>query len=346
MRVAIIEPPLMGHMLRGTGVYTRNLARALEDVTDMEIVMSEIESLPKNVDLYHFPYFDPFFRTLPVIRNKPTVVTVHDLTPIRFPEHFPRGIKGELKWQLQKYILRGIEAVITDSQASKVDVEKFVGLDPQKVHSVYLAPEPEFFEKRDKSEKENIRKKYQLPGKFAIYTGEVNWNKNLPNIIKAATLAKIHLLIISKSFIEKHEESYNPWKDSLLESQTLARNNPWVKGLGYVKLSELVTIYQMASVLLLPSYYEGFGLPVVEAFASGCPVITSDKGSLGEVAAGASLIVEPDDVSGMAKAIHSILTDQELGRKLIKKGKNKLSQFTWKKTADQTFNVYNSVLDK
>ena len=132
----------------------------------------------------------------------------------------------------------------------------------------------------------------------------------------------------------------------MLESQTLARNNPWVKGLGYVKLSELVTIYQMASVLLLPSYYEGFGLPVVEAFASGCPVITSDKGSLGEVAAGASLIVEPDDVSGMAKAIHSILTDQELGRKLIKKGKNKLSQFTWKKTADQTFNVYNSVLDK
>ena len=122
MKIAIdISPLQSGHKVRGVGFYLTYLKKALltyypdNDYT----FFHQGEEIDKSVDLVHYPYFDPFFMTLPLIKKRKTVVTVHDLTPLVFPEHFPAGMKGNLRWQLQKYNLRHVDGIIADSEASK-----------------------------------------------------------------------------------------------------------------------------------------------------------------------------------------------------------------------------------
>lgn len=344
MKVAIIDPPILGHRIRGTGVYAHHYATELEKYGGVGVVTAEISDLPQDVDIYHFPYFDPFFLTLPFFKTKKTVVTIHDLIPLIFPDHFPRGIKGEIKWQVQKHLIRGVDAIITDSHSSKNDIERILKINSVKISSIYLAPLENFFEKKNPQEKEHVRKKYKLPVSFMLYVGETNWNKNVTNIIRAAKLAKVHLVIVSKSFVEKHDTTYNPWKENLFEAQREAYACDLIHGIGHIELEELISLYQLAQALLLPSYYEGFGLPVVEAFASRCPVITTHRGSLKEVAGEAGLIVEPDDVEGIGKAMQQMSKDKKLRQELINKGETQLKQFSWRKTVQQTVNVYNKVI--
>lgn len=345
MKIALIVPPLIGHETRGTGVYFRNLAESLERFTDCVVEKEQIGTVSPDVNLLHFPYFDPFFMTLPLLRFKKTVVTVHDLTPIKFAGHFPRGIKGEIKWQLQKRILSGVDAIITDSEASKHDVMTHIGYDSQRIFPVYLAPEMKYFRKSSPFEKQRVRRHYGLPAQFALYVGDVNWNKNVPNVIRAATQARLPLVIVSRSFVERHDQNYNAWKDSLLEAQELATGNSLVKGIGYLEKDDLVIIYELATVLLMPSYYEGFGLPVVEAMASGCPVITSRGGSLSEIIGEeTAVIVDPDKVDQIAESLRTVFTNKTLSKKLSEKGKAQAKKFSWEKTARQTYEVYKKVL--
>ncbi len=344
MRVAIVNPPLLGHEKRGTGVYTQNLIEALGKVPQIETVSCELSYLPTNVDLYHFPYFDPFFLTLPPIRSKKTVVTIHDLIPLKFPEHFPRGIKGEIKWQIQRFIVKRTDAVITDSRASASDISNFTGIPSAKIFPIHLAPSNHFLKAKDKTAYQHIKEKYHLPQKFILYVGDMNWNKNVIQVIRAAINIKIPLVIVSKSFIERHDTSYNPWKENLIEAQNLARDNKLIYKIGHIQIEDLVAIYKLAACLVFPSFYEGFGLPVVEAFAAGCPVITTNKGSLSEIVNDAALIVDPYDLKTIEAAIIKILSDSYFKRDLIAKGKQQVKHFTWQKTAEATVEVYKLVL--
>src|ERR1700755_894437 len=121
MKVAIDVSPLQtGHKVRGVGFYLQNLKDSLlKDFPNNDyLFFNHLEEISKDVELIHFPYFDPFFLSLPFIKNKKTIVTVHDLTPILFKEHFPSGIKGGVKWNVQKRLLKRVDAIITDSQSS------------------------------------------------------------------------------------------------------------------------------------------------------------------------------------------------------------------------------------
>lgn len=343
MRIAFVNPPLSEHFSRGTGTYAKGFIDAVEKYCQVEIISAEARCLPKKVDIYHFPYFDPFFLTLPFFRKNKTIVTIHDLIPIKFAKHFPRGIKGEIKWQIQKQNIRRVSSIITDSYASKADIMSIVGLDEKMVQVVYLAPDEQFFIQKDKAEKERVRNKYHLEHRFALFVGDVNWNKNLSRSIEAATTAKMTLVVVSKPFAEANEVKYNPWRDSLIEARELARGNPIIRGIGMVSREELVTLYQLATVLLFPSYYEGFGLPVTEAFAAGCPVITTHRGSLKEVAGEAAIIVDPDNTQAIISALTNIVGDSELRHKYIRLGKERVQQFSWEKTAKATYKIYQEV---
>ena len=345
MRVAIINPPLAGHEMRGTGVYTQNLIASIELIPGVEVISSEVTHLPRNVDLIHFPYFDPFFLTLPFFRGKKSIVTIHDLIPIKYAQHFPRGIKGEIKWQIQRFIARQTDAIITDSRASAEDIVTFIGIEKTKIFRIPLAPSPQFLKSKDKSSYEHIREKYHLPNKFVLYVGDMNWNKNVSHIIEAITEVKVPLVIVSKSFVERHDTSYNPWKESLLEAQMLAKNNQLIHKIGHIPQEELIGLYKLAACLVFPSFYEGFGLPVVEAFATGCPVVSSSGGSLAEIVGDAAYIVDPAEVKTIVEGIKEILTNAELKRQLVSKGYKQVKKFTWSKTAAETANVYKSVLN-
>src|SRR4030066_391797 len=131
MKIALDISPLGSrHKFRGTGSYTQSLKNALIKYFPQYEYISFIK-LPKkfkSADLIHFPYFDPFFLTLPMMRKLPTVVTVHDLIPLLFPQNFPAGFKGKIKWQIQKNILKRVNAVITDSESSKKDIVRLTGI--------------------------------------------------------------------------------------------------------------------------------------------------------------------------------------------------------------------------
>lgn len=354
MKIAIdISPLESGHKVRGVGFYLLHLKKALEKMVSSHELVYFTGTPPRDVDLIHYPYFDPFFVTLPLHKQVPTVITIHDLTPIVFPKHFPSGIKGSLNWQLNKRLVRGIDHVITDSDSSTRDVIKYIGLPDSKVSTVYLAAGEEFHEDQRPASpagrskiKDQIKKKFNLPDKFALYVGDVTWNKNLPRIIQAAEEEGIPLILVGKSITEKNFDRKNPWNKDRIRVEELLSQAKYARVLGFIDTDDLVGLYNLAAVLMMPSLYEGFGLPVLEAMQSGCPVVTSREGSLPEVGGEAALYVNAYDVDSIRKGITDVFGSTELQKELKKKGLEQAAKFSWEKTADETIAVYHQVFQK
>jgi glycosyltransferase involved in cell wall biosynthesis len=343
LRVAIDVSPLeTGHKVRGVGFYLTHLKSALLKYFPQNdyVFFQRGEKLPKDVKVVHFPYFEPFFLALPIYKRFKTVVTVHDLTPIVFPEAFPKGIKGEIKWQMQKFALKRANAVITDSKSSKKDIQKYAGVKESKIHVVYLAAGEGFKKLEDGSWKQEIGKKYGLPEKFALYVGDVTWNKNLPRLVDAVKKTRIPLVMVGKSLVSEDYDKTNPWNADLNRVNELTKDDPNIFKLGFVSDEELVQIYNLATVFVMPSLYEGFGLPILEAMACGCPVITSKEGSLAEVVGDAAFYVDAYDMDSIAEGINKVFNDEVLRKELSKKGLENTQRFSWKNTASQTLKIY------
>lgn len=347
MKIAIdISPLQTGHKVRGVGFYLEHLKNSLvKYYPENEYVFFNTgEKLPKDIDLIHFPYFEPFFLALPLYKKYKTVVTVHDLTPIVFPDAFPRGIKGQLKWQMQKFALRKANAIITDSECSKKDVVKYVGVRENKVDVVYLAAGEKFRMLEGGKWKVQIIKKYNLPEKFALYVGDVTWNKNLPRLIDAVKTTKIPLVMVGKSLTNLDYDKKNPWNYSLNRVHELTDSDKQILKLGFVEDNDLVAIYNLATVFVMPSLYEGFGLPILEAQACGTPVVTTKEGSLAEVAGNSVYLVDGYDFESIAKGIKEVFESLKLQEDLRKKGLLNVSKYSWKKTAAQTLQTYEKVI--
>lgn len=350
MRIAIdISPLENGHKVRGVGFYLTNLKNALKNFfsNNTYIFFTQKDKLPINVDLIHFPYFEPFYSTLPFYTRIKTIVTVHDLTPLVFPKSFPVGIKGFIIWQIQRLKLRKVSAIITDSVSSKKDIERIVGIPSDKIHIVYLAANEEFKNKKFTVENLNeIKKKYKLPQKFALYVGDVTWNKNLPRLVSAVIKANIPLVMVGKALISDNFDRSHPWNSDLVQIQTLTHKNTNIIRLGFIPNHDLIGIYRLATVFVMPSLYEGFGLPIIEAMSAGCPVITSHEGSLPEVGGDAVLYVNAYDIDSIAKGIQEIFHNEALRKKLRQKGLEQSTKFSWEKTARETCKVYESVMEQ
>lgn len=346
MKIALdISPLQSGHKVRGVGFYLKHLKESLKKYFPQHeyLFFSEKAEINTHIDLIHYPYFDPFFVTLPVVKKYPTVVTVHDLTPLLFPKHFSAGLKGKLRWQIQKRNLQNADMVIADSEASKRDIIEIAKVPESKVKVAYLAAAEYFRKIENKESIESLRRKYHLPSVFALYVGDVTWNKNLPNLVKAALKSKIPLVMVGKSLVQTDYDKTNPWNTDLVEVQKLLENEPLITRLGFVSDEDLVNLYNAATVFVMPSRYEGFGLPVIEAMQSGCPVITTKNGSLPEVAGDAASFVEAENVDNIAAVIQRVCMDKELQKELSKKGIERAKQFSWKKTAEQTMEIYKSL---
>lgn len=312
------------HARRGTGVYTKNLIEALKKYEKKHSYsfFTRGQKVPKNADIVHYPYFDPFFLTLPLSKPAPTVVTVHDLIPLVFPDKFPAGIRGYFKWKIQKLSLHGARRIITDSKNSKKDIVRIANINADTIDAVYLAPTTSPTSFRD----------HQYPEHFILYVGDVNWNKNVPGLIRA--IGHRTLVLVGKAFLD----------NSLPETQEI---NMLIASLGLEKqiirpgfVEDLAPLYGSADCLVVPSFYEGFGLPVLEAMACGCPVVTADNSSLSEIAGPAVRVsTNPDSIStGIERTIKE-------RQKLVTEGFDWVKRFTWKKVAADTVKVYEKALD-
>lgn len=343
MRIGLIKPPIAGHRLRGSGIYYEKLCQHLAGWRDIDLVTGSWTDVKGKADVYHFAYFDLFFLTLPFKLPAKSIITVHDVIPLKFPEHFPSGIAGKAKLALEKIILNQAEVVLTDSESSKSDIVDLLKINRQKIEVVYLAAGDNFSKKKTGEEIAKVLIQYKLPDKIFLYVGDGNWNKNLPNLIQATLEAKVNLVLVGPPLKEKPIS--HPWTASLNQVYELIQGRSSIFCLRNVTETDLSCLYAQAQALIFPSYYEGFGLPVAEAFASGCPVIASDRGSLKEVGGDATIVVDPDDLADIVKAIEKIVADVDLRRSLRQKGYEQVKKFSWTKTINGILQVYRKVLD-
>lgn len=348
MKIAIDESPIVnpdkkGHSVRGVGYYLKNLKKGLlgQFPKDDFIFFTEPKEIPGDTQIIHFPYFEPFFLSLPAVDNIPVVVTVHDLTPLIFPEHFPSGLKGRLKWQIQKRRLGKSKRIITDSEFSKSDIIRLTGIPDGMIDVVYLAASQNFKPIKDKKEINRVKKRYSLPDEFLLYVGDATWNKNLVRIVHAVQDTNLPLVLCGKAIKEKSYDNMNPWNQDLVTVQNIIENNNLFFPLGFVSDEDLPIIYSMARVFLMPSLYEGFGLPILEAMRCGLPVITSQEASIPEVAGEAAFFVDPYTAESIAKGIKRVWHDQKIRDDLRSKGYNQADKFSWEKTVQKTYESYN-----
>ena len=342
MRVALdISPLKTGHQFRGIGVYTKNLEKAFQETKIPNLAVDLIEGgkIPQDCNLIHYPYFDFFFLTLPFKKVKPSVVTIHDVIPLVFPENYKPGLRGTLKFQLQKFSLKGVKGVITDSENSKNDIFKYLNYPKDRIHVVSLAPASYFKVIKEESILKRVIKKYNLPENFVLYVGDVNYNKNIPGLTKAFAGLKgdLSLVLVGKAFLE----------DDLKENQEITKLIKTLKlekkviRLGFLTAEDLVALYNLADVYCQPSFYEGFGLPVLEAMACGCPVVAADTSSLPEICGPAAIMVDPYNINDMIKGLQEALLNKE---ELKEKGFAQVRKFSWEKTAKKTYEIYQKVV--
>jgi len=280
--------------------------------------------------------------------KNPTVVTVHDIIPLLFPQHFPKGVKGWLKWQYQKFRLKQAAQIITDSQSSAQDIHKITHISSSKIDSVYLAASDDF-KPASQTEQARVRRKYHLQDKFVLYVGEFNWNKNVVGLTKACLDLEMPLLVAGGRAVDKDYDRSHPENQPLSEFQRLAQDNADLTTTpGYVSQKDLIALYSTATVYCQPSFYEGFGLPVLEAMSCGCPMVCSDKGSLPEVAGKAAFYIkDPYSLGSIEKMLKKALNLSKSQRqKIVKQGLKQANKFSWQKTAQQTVNVYEKTIQE
>lgn len=261
-----------GHEVRGIGVHTSELIKALGNIKDKNIEVCEYEPGGK-YDIIHYAVFKPYVFSIPFTKEaKKVVLTIHDLIPLIYPKHYPGGIRGNIIFFIQKLLIKkNVDAIITISETSKKDICRFLNIDPSKVHVIYLAPKKVFTLITDHRSLSTMQKKYDLPDSFALYVGDINYNKNIPGLIEMCKHSNIPLVIVGKQ--AKDIENQNLDHPELIHLRGLNWSN--VTRLGFVPDDDLAAIYNLADVYIQPSLYEGFALPPLEAKACKTWVITT-----------------------------------------------------------------------
>ncbi|MDO8638369.1 MAG: glycosyltransferase family 1 protein [Candidatus Daviesbacteria bacterium] len=354
MKIAInVHPLKSGHKDRGIGYYTSNLIENLKKNPDFEIQEFTNPAEIKNADIVHYPWFDFFFHTLPLRKKFKTVVTIHDVIPLLFPAHQPVGLKGKYNFLLQKIALKNCKNIITDSNVSKNDIAKVLKISKEKISVVHLAAN-ENFKLLSDTKILFAKRKYNLPDRFLLYVGDANWVKNLPflirgfkDLIQDLGFSNVKLVLAGAVFLKKVEKIEHPELKSLKEVNQLIADFDLEKHIirpGNLVLDDLVSFYNLATVYIQPSLYEGFGLTLLEAFACGTPVISSNKGSLSEIGGDAAVYFNPTNRSQFVAILKEILQNKSIQNKLSKLGLDRAQKFSWNKVIDETIGVYSKVL--
>lgn len=367
MKVAIDTGPLeAGHAIRGIGVYTDQLVKAIHKFGDRSLDVIALDFSDQNLDrfdLVHYTTFHPYFLTVPANLEAKVIITIHDLIQLIYPDVYVPGIKGRLNLRKNKSRLRRVDAILAVSQTTKKDIVRYLGVDQEMVRVVYEAPKNIYYPTEDQTKLQEIKKKYRLPNRFVLYVGDVNYNKNLSTLIRATKKAKIKAIICGKQagslqdliddisilsgprdYLRYLRGKTHPELVHYQELRELLKQDH-VETLGFVPDQDLKFIYNLADVYVQPSLYEGFGLPVLEAMSCGTPVIVGKTNALVEVAGDAVLIVEPTDVKEMSSAIKKVIYDQDLRKVLSEKSIDQVKQFSWEKTARETIQLYKQILN-
>lgn len=266
-----------------------------------------------------------------------TVVTIHDLIYLKYPQYFGLINRKIYEWKARK-ACQTADVVIAVSERTKSDLVDEFQLDPQKIKVVYQSCDPIFSDLKNDAVKEVIRLKYQLPESFILNVGTIETRKNLLLIVKSLK----HISENVKLVVVGRETQYATIIKNYLVKEALQNR---VLFLSDVLFEDLPVIYQLASVFVYPSRYEGFGIPVLEALCSGTPVVAATGSCLEEAGGPDSFYVDPDDAVFMAEKINLILENKSLRQKMKTKGMEYALQFKEKIIAQNLMNVYQQALN-
>lgn len=285
------------------------------------------------VDIFHSPDF-----VLPPVRRAKTLVTVHDLSFIRYPQCADANLRAYLNKVVPRSVHRA-DLILADSHNTKDDLTELLGVERDRIEVVYPGVEERFRPIEDQALLERVRKRYNLPPRFILGLGTLQPRKNFTRLIEAFAdlrfaICDLHLVIAGgKGWL--YEEIFATVERLGLEDKVVFT--------GFVADEHLPALYNLADLFVFPSLYEGFGLPPLEAMACGRPVVTSNASSLPEVVGEAGLMVEATDVEALAEAMQRVLEDNALRVRMIAKGVEQATKFTWEKAAAKLLSLYEAM---
>lgn len=265
----------------------------------------------------------------------PSVVTIHDLIFLRFPE-FYQQIDRKLYQSVYSTACKNASKIIAISKQTKNDLIDYFKVDPAKIEVIYQSCDPSFYERVSDSKKMAIRCKYNLPDRFILNVGTIESRKNQLSLLKGVVQEQVDVPVV----ILGKPTDYKRELDEFIMEEGIRRQLIFLHG---TSTTDLQAIYQMATVMVYPSYYEGFGLPVLEAQASGCPVITSNTSSLPEAGGEGAIYVDPDNCGEIGRAISRVLSDIQLREELIRKGTAHAQTFNDQMVAQKLMGLYQTL---
>ncbi len=328
-----------------------------------------------NLDIYHSPA-----NIIPLYYNKKSIVTIHDLGIYKYPEFFPRKFLYRQSFSKKILVpnsLKKSTIIIAVSKSTKKDIIQEFKVSEEKIEIVYEGVLDNSDVCQNINDFEALKKKYGINDKYILFLGTIEPRKNIINLIKAfrslrlvynSPISDYQLIIagnrgwsdqpIYKSISDANAsilgikekrtglERRNNHNLSKLEKRlgTERRKNQPIKYVGYVSNDEKMALLCKTTCFVFPSFYEGFGLPVLEAMSLQIPVITSDISSLPEITGtDAAILIDPKKDSEISEAIQKIITDKDFAKELARAGQLRSDYFSWKKCAKETIAIYNSI---
>lgn len=372
MKVSIELQPCLKNK-SGIGIYTYELTKRLQSFGNIEFegnifnflnrnnIEKDIEGLniKKNVcTLFPYGIYRRIWRHIPIKYNflfrKKTdiyqffnfivppnisgkvITTIHDLTYILYPDTMDEKNRRSLEQDMHHTVINA-DYIITISESSRRDIIKHLGVTENKIQVIYPGVDEVYKKVLSSEEINDVKKKYNIPGKYLLYLGTLEPRKNIETIIRAYnSFKKSHKEDIKLVLAGKkgwlYESIFKLVKDFGIESEVIFTD--------YIDDTDKAPLYQGAEIFLFPSLYEGFGIPVIEAMASRIPVITSNSSSLPEVAGNAAIITEPLDYKKISASIERILNEDGLREKMINEGIKQAEKFNWDSSAEKLKNIY------
>src|SRR3989339_453972 len=282
-------------------------------------------------DLVHFPNFNVSY-----FLKTPFVVTIHDLIYYLHADACPNKIGYLYARVMMKHAARKAKLIITDSMYSKKDIVQNLNVSEEKVHVINPGINKNYLHVENS---QNILKKYKLPANYIFYIGNHEPRKNIMGIITAYSKSKYrndYFLVIGGKKDLRRKDIYNIIENLKLEKRVIFTD--------YIEEEDLPAIHSAAKLFIFPSFYEGFGLPPLEAMACGTPVISSNASSLPEILGDASIFVNPTNIDELTGAIDNILNNKNLADDLIKKGYEQVKKYSWDTAAIKTIDIYKNAL--
>lgn len=297
----------------------------------------EMSAYEKKIDLFFAPDHH-----IPFLKNTPVVATVMDIIPFVHPEWASPTLRKSKNYTFKKAV-ESATHIITISQQSKRDIIEYLDIDSDNISVVPLGVDRQFFIRRSPESKRELTQEYSIDRDFFLFVGTLQPRKNIVRLIQAHRVLPESIKRETMLILVGQDGWGSDELKSEIDEMIKSGDGIW---LSYLPQDEVLTLMQSAKAIVYPSLYEGFGLPIIEGFASKTPVITSNTTSMPEVAGDAALLVDPLSTRSIADAMQLLVEDDNLCRELISRGVERVKQFTWEISAQKHLEVFESIAFK